>query len=98
MLLAVCLTITTVLGLWTSTAYAEGATLVAGSVQAELVVDVRVYGNHNIPLADILALAGPVAGRPATSSLIRDVRRRLEQSGRFAKVEVRKRRLSIPVS
>lgn len=95
MLLAVCLTITTVLGLWTSTAYAEGATLVAGSVQAELVVDVRVYGNHNIPLADILALAGPVAGRPATSSLIRDVRRRLEQSGRFAKVEVRKRRLSI---
>ena len=95
MLLAVCLTITTVLGLWTSTAYAEGAPLVAGSVQAELVVDVRVYGNHNIPLADILALAGPVAGRPATSSLIRDVRRRLEQSGRFAKVEVRKRRLSI---
>lgn len=98
MLLAVCLIFTTVLGLGTSTAYAEGTALVTGSVQAELVVDVRVYGNHNTPVADILALAGPVAGRPATSSLIRDVRRRLEQSGRFAKVEVRKRRLSIESS
>ncbi len=65
-----------------------------GAAQTELVVDVRVYGNHTIPLADILALTGPVAGRPASASLLRDVRRRLEQSGRFARVDVRSRSLS----
>lgn len=66
-----------------------------GATQTEVVVDVRVHGNHNTPAADILALVGPIAGRPATNSLIRDVRKRLEQSGRFASVQVRKRRLSI---
>lgn len=95
MLFAAFLITMSVLGAGATAAHAEGAVLGAAAVQTELIVDVRVYGNHTTPVADVLALAGPVAGRPATSNLIRDVRRRLEQSGRFASVEVRKRRLSI---
>jgi hypothetical protein len=106
MLLAVVLIAVSTLGAEAIPASVEGSRpVVAGSerlayggvgaTQTEVVVDVRVYGNHNTPSADILALTGPIAGQPATSSLIRDVRKRLERSGRFAKVDVRKRRLSI---
>ena len=43
-------------------AYAE-----AGAAQAEMVVDVRVYGNHTTPLADILALRARSPGVPPTT-------------------------------
>lgn len=59
------------------------------------VVEVRVHGNHTTPDADILALVGDVVGQPATDALIHEVVRRLEESRRFAGVDVRKRYRSI---
>lgn len=60
-----------------------------------VVGEVRVHGNHTTPDADILALVGDVVGKPATDQLIAEVHDRLEQSGRFDGVEVRKRFRSI---
>ncbi len=79
----------------TPAAGAATAAYGTAAAQTEVVVDVRVYGNHTTPVSDILALTGPITGQPATNGLVRDVQARLERSGRFAKVEVRKRRLAI---
>lgn len=67
----------------------------AAAQSAEVVREVRVHGNHTTPDADIMKIVGEVVGRPATPQLIADVRIRLERSGRFDDVEVRKRYRSI---
>jgi outer membrane protein assembly factor BamA len=54
-----------------------------------------VHGNHTTPDADILGLVGDVVGKPASDQLIAEVQTRLERSGRFDGVEVRKRFRSI---
>ena len=61
----------------------------------EVVESVVVHGNHTTPTADILAIVGAVTGQAATDDLFLQVRDRLERSGRFAGVDVRKRYLSI---
>jgi hypothetical protein len=60
-----------------------------------VVGEVRVHGNHTTPDADILGIAGDVVGKPATDQLIAEVQIKLERSGRFDDVEVRKRFRSI---
>ena len=55
----------------------------------------RVHGNHTTPDADILAIVGDVVGKPATDQLIAEIQIKLERSGRFDGVEVRKRFRSI---
>ncbi|MEO8680678.1 MAG: BamA/TamA family outer membrane protein [Vicinamibacterales bacterium] len=60
-----------------------------------VVGEVRVHGNHTTPDADVLALVGDVVGQPATDTLIADIAARLQQSGRFDGVDVRKRYRSI---
>ncbi len=60
-----------------------------------IVAEVRVHGNHTTPDADVLAIVGDVVGKPATDELIAGIRGRLEKSGRFDGVEVRKRFRSI---
>jgi outer membrane protein assembly factor BamA len=60
-----------------------------------VVGEVRVHGNHTTPDADILAIVGDVVGQPATEQLIADIQKKLEKSGRFDGVEVRKRFRSI---
>lgn len=60
-----------------------------------VVGEVRVHGNHTTPDADVLAIIGDVAGKPATDALIADITGRIRQSGRFDGVEVRKRLRSI---
>lgn len=60
-----------------------------------VVVEVRIHGNHTTPDADVLAIVGDVVGAPATDTLIADVGARLEASGRFDGVDVRKRYRSI---
>ena len=60
-----------------------------------VVAEVRVHGNHTTPDADILAIVGEVVGKPATDALLAEVGGRLEKSGRFDGVEVRKRFRSI---
>ena len=60
-----------------------------------VVGEVRVHGNHTTPDADILAIVGDVVGKPATDALVAEIGVRLERSGRFDGVEVRKRFRSI---
>jgi outer membrane protein assembly factor BamA len=67
----------------------------SAQVSPGIVGEVRVHGNHTTPDADILAIVGDVVGQPATVQLIDGIHDRLEQSGRFDGVEVRKRFRSI---
>jgi outer membrane protein assembly factor BamA len=73
--------------LWTSAAAAQTSPGVVG--------EVRVHGNHTTPNADILGIIGDVVGQPATDQLIAEVEIKLERSGRFDGIEVRKRFRSI---
>ena len=55
----------------------------------------RVHGNHTTPNADVLGIVGDVVGKPATDQLITEIEGRLERSGRFDGVEIRRRFRSI---
>jgi hypothetical protein len=59
------------------------------------VVAVRVHGNHTTPDEDVLAIARLAAGEVVTPELLAAVHGRLEGSGRFRSVEVRKRYASL---
>lgn len=61
----------------------------------EVVAEVRVHGNHSIPDADILKLAGVALGDPVEPGTLDAVVARLQASGRFETVEVRKRYTSL---
>jgi hypothetical protein len=67
----------------------------AGTQTADVIGEVRVHGNHTTPDADILSIAGLTLGSSITDETIREAARRLEQSGRFDTVDVRKRYRSI---
>ena len=56
---------------------------------------IRVHGNHTTPDAEVLSLAGLTPGQPVPPTLVDDVQARLDASGRFRSVEVRKRFASI---
>ena len=75
------------------------ALVCAGAAEAQtspgVVGEVRVHGNHTTPDADILGIVGDVVGKPATDQLIAEIEIKLERSGRFDGVEVRKRFRSI---
>ncbi len=71
------------------------ATSAIAQTAAGVVGEVRVHGNHTTPDADILGIAGDVVGKPATDQLMAEIEIRLERSGRFDGVEVRKRFRSI---
>jgi outer membrane protein assembly factor BamA len=71
------------------------ATFAGAQTSPGVVGEVRVHGNHTTPDADILAIIGDVVGKPATDALVADVSNKLERSGRFDGVDVRKRFRSI---
>lgn len=75
------------------------ACLLAVPVEAaqapEVVVEVRVHGNHTTPDATILEIAALVPGTPASEPALAAAAARLRDSGRFAAVDVRKRFFSI---
>jgi outer membrane protein assembly factor BamA len=75
----------------------EGLNAAAAGAQTSpgIVGEVRVHGNHTTPDADILAIVGDVVGKPATDALVTEISTKLERSGRFDGVEVRKRFRSI---
>ena len=60
-----------------------------------VVGEVRVHGNHTTPDDRVMAIIGEVVGKPATDSLLAEVVKKLEDSGQFDSVEVRKRFRSI---
>ena len=61
----------------------------------EVIVDVRVHGNHTTPDEEVLKLAGLSVGAPATNQRIDDAAQALRSSGRFESVDIRKRFASI---
>ncbi len=67
----------------------------ARAQSAEVLREVRVHGNHTTPDAEVLAIAGLSVGGAVDDATIREATLRLEQSGRFDTVEVRKRFRSI---
>lgn len=78
---------------------AAGLLLASAAAAAQtspgVVGEVRVHGNHTTPDADVLAIAGDLVGKPATDALVAEVTDRIEKSGRFEGVDVRKRFRSI---
>ena len=56
---------------------------------------IRVHGNHSTPDATVLQLAGVKEGDPATDATVKDIKTRLEKSGRFDSVEVLARSRSL---
>ena len=61
----------------------------------ETVVEVRVHGNYSVPDAEVLEMAGVAVGDVAGPGIGDAVARRLEATGRFETVEVRKRYRSL---
>lgn len=74
---------------------AQTPDLQAASNPREVLVEVRVHGNHTTPDAEVLQLAGLQLGRPLTSDEAAQVETRLKASGKFDDVVVRKRFRSI---
>ena len=70
--------------------------LFATAAHAQGVVgEVRVHGNHTTPDDKVMSIIGDVIGRPASDALLAEVTGKLEKSGQFDSVEVRKRFRSI---
>ncbi len=69
--------------------------LLAQAPPQETVVDLRIHGNHTMPDAEVLALAGVAVGDVVNEIAVDAITERLEASGRFQEVEVRKRYRSL---
>ena len=67
----------------------------AGQPPPERVIELRVHGNHSIPDAAIIELAGVRRGDRVTPGMTEAIAARLRGSGWFDEVEVRKRYLSL---
>ena len=61
------------------------------------IVELRVHGNHSTPSEDILSLSGLAVGQPATAEALESARAKVEASGRFASVDVRRLERSLDV-
>ena len=59
------------------------------------IVEIRIHGNHSTPDADVLALTGLAVGQPASDEVLEAARARVEASGRFDLVTVRRLERSI---
>lgn len=81
---------------WAALVLAAGAAVSQPSAPPrEILVDVRVHGNHTTPDAEVLRLAGIAIGDPLPPDAVARVTARLRASGRFEGVEVRKRYRSL---
>ena len=76
-------------------AFAGLLVLAAPQAPAERIAAIRVHGNHTTPDADILQLAAADVGQPLPPGAIDAIRTRLDRSGRFRSVDVRKRYTSL---
>jgi hypothetical protein len=70
-------------------------TTAAAAQTGEVIGEVRVHGNHTTPDADVLTLADLQVGSAVSDATLRAAAERLDRSGRFDHVEVRKRFRSI---
>ena len=69
--------------------------IVGDRTPAETVVEIRIQGNFSLPDAQVIALAGVTPGDAAGPDLEETVHARLEASGRFETVDVRRRYRSL---
>jgi hypothetical protein len=72
-----------------------GLAAAAVAQNIERIAEIRVHGNHTTPDADILQIAGLTVGAEIGADALREATERLEQSGRFDSVDVRKRYRSL---
>jgi outer membrane protein assembly factor BamA len=61
----------------------------------EVLVEVRVHGNHTTPDAEVLQIAGVEVGKPLDRGAVERIASRLRASDRFTAVDVRKRYRSL---
>ncbi len=61
----------------------------------EVLREIRVHGNYTTADAEVTRLAGLALGQPLPPSAIADARVRLERSGRFVAIDLRKRYRSL---
>jgi outer membrane protein assembly factor BamA len=76
-------------------AAAQQATIEQSGARAEVLAEVRVHGNYATPDAEVLRLAGLTIGQPIDAAAVDAATRRLEESGRFEEIEIRKRYRSL---
>ena len=76
-------------------ASAAEPSLAGALISAETVVEIRIHGNLALPDDEVVALAGVTVGDAAGPDLEKTVRKRLEASGRFETVDVRRRYRSL---
>ena len=69
--------------------------LAGAPIAAETVAEIRIHGNLSLPDAEVVALTGVTLGDAAGPDLEKTVRQRLETSGRFETVDVRRRYRSL---
>ena len=78
-----------------SGAPAAEPSLAGALIATETVAEIRIHGNFSLPDAEVVALTGVTLGDAAGPDLERTVRLRLEASGRFETVDVRRRYRSL---
>ena len=61
----------------------------------ERLAEIVVHGNHTTPDAEVAAAAGLTVGAPLAADAVHQAKRRLDATGRFDGVEIRKRYRSI---
>jgi hypothetical protein len=64
-------------------------------VASEVIREIRVHGNVTVSDAEVLKAAGIALGTPLAQDSVREIERRLKDSGWFSTVEVRKRYRSL---
>ena len=74
---------------------ATGAGAQAPSPDPPTIAEVRIHGNHTTPDAEVRRIAQLAPGQPADPATLAEATRRLEESGRFASVELRTRYRSL---
>ena len=73
----------------------SGPSVAGALIPAETIAEIRIHGNLSLPDAEVIALTGVTLGAAAGPDLEKTVRQRLEASGRFETVDVRRRYRSL---
>ena len=68
---------------------------IAPAPAQERLVEIVVHGNHTTTDADVAAAAGLTIGAPLAPEAVVEAKRRLEKTGRFDGIDIRKRYRSI---
>jgi Omp85 superfamily domain/Surface antigen variable number repeat len=73
----------------------QAPALTDGQRALEVIGEIRIHGNAFLGDQEVLQLAGIAVGQPLASDGVEDITKRLNDSGRFESVEVRKRYRSL---